>query len=91
MYLWILGPPCLKMSTDGNAFLIAKYLEKDANMESARQISEHGRLTNEQYSWSAHSTVCVIRAMIPSDMDSCTDDKIVEKLYNEDDALSDFL
>jgi hypothetical protein len=72
-------------------FLIAKYMQKDTNMTSASQIYERWRLANEQHSRSARSTVPAIRAMIPEDMADRTDDKSMEKLYNEDDALSDFL
>jgi hypothetical protein len=67
-------------------FLIVNYLQKDVNMESSGQISERWRLANEQYSRSAHSMVRSIRTMMSED----TDDEIMEKLYNEDDALSDF-
>jgi hypothetical protein len=70
--------------------LIAKYLQKYANMTSAAKISEHWRLTNEKYSQPAHSTVRAIRTIMPDDMDGCNDDKTM-KFYNEDDALSDFL
>jgi hypothetical protein len=35
--------------------------------------------------------VRAIRAIIPKYMVGLTDDKIMEKLYNEDDALLDFL
>jgi hypothetical protein len=62
-------------------FLIAKYLQKYANMESAGQISERSCLTNEQYSRSTHSTVRAIRAMMPKDTAGRTDDKIMDKLY----------
>jgi hypothetical protein len=72
-------------------FLIANYLQKDANMTSASQISEHWRLANEQYSRSARSTVRAIRDMTPEDMAGCTDDDNTEKLCNEDDVLSDLL
>jgi hypothetical protein len=71
--------------------LIVNYLQKDANMESAGQILERWRLTNENYSRSTRSTVRVIRAMMSEDMAGRTDYEIMEKLYNEDDALSDFL
>jgi hypothetical protein len=71
--------------------LIAKCLQKDANMESASQISERWRLANEQYSWFVCSLVRAIRAMMPEDVAGCTNDEIMEKVYNEDDALSDFL
>jgi hypothetical protein len=72
-------------------FLITKYLQKDANMTSASRISGRWRLTNEQYLGSPRSTVRAIRAIMPEDVAGHTDDKIMEKLYNEDDALSDFL
>jgi hypothetical protein len=71
-------------------FLIVNYLQKYANMESAGQISERWRLTNKQYSQSARSTAGAIRSTMPKDMAGRTDDEIMEKLYNEDDALSDF-
>jgi hypothetical protein len=66
-------------------FLIVKYLQNDAHMTSASRISEHWHLTN------ACSTVRAIRAMMPEDMADRTDDDIMEKLHDEDDALSDFL
>jgi hypothetical protein len=69
-------------------FLVAKYLQKNANMTSAAQIYERWRLTNEKYSQSVRSMVHVIRTILPEDMDYCIDDKIMDKLYNEDDALS---
>jgi hypothetical protein len=72
-------------------FLIAKYLQKDATMTSASQISERWRLTNEQHSRSTPSMVRAIRTTMHEDMADRTDDDIMEKLYNEDDALSDFL
>jgi hypothetical protein len=72
-------------------FLIVKYLQKYANLESAGQISECWRLANEQYSWSTHSTVRAIRDVMPEDMAVRTDDETMETLYNEDDALSDFI
>jgi hypothetical protein len=72
-------------------FLIAKYLQKDANMTFASQILERWRLTNEQHSRSPRFTVRVMRAMMPEDMADHTDEEIMEKLYNEDDALWDFL
>jgi hypothetical protein len=72
-------------------FLIVKYLQKDANMTSASQISELWRLANEQHSRYARSTVCATRFMMPEDTAGHTDDKITEKLYVEDDALSAFL
>jgi hypothetical protein len=72
-------------------FLIAKYLQKNATITPARQISERWRLANEQYSRSARYTVRVIRAMMPEDMDGRTDYEIMEKLYNEADAHSYFV
>jgi hypothetical protein len=72
-------------------FLFAKYLQKDANMTSASHISERWRFANAQHSCSACSTVSAIRDIMPEDMTDCIDDEIMEKLYNEDDALSDFL
>jgi hypothetical protein len=72
-------------------FLIVGYFQKDANMTPAAQISERWRLDNEKYSQSAHSMVRVIRAIMPDHMAGRTDDEIMEKLYHEDDALSDFL
>jgi hypothetical protein len=72
-------------------FLIVKYSQKDLTLASAGQISEHWRLTNKQHSRSACYTVCVIRDMMPQDMEDHADDKIMETLYNENDALLDFL
>jgi hypothetical protein len=72
-------------------FLVTKYLQKYVNMTSAVQISEFWRLTNEKYSQSDRYTVRVSRAIVYEDMAGCTDDEILEKFYNEDDALSDFL
>jgi hypothetical protein len=57
--------------------LIAKYLQKDTNMESAGQILERWRLVNEQYSWSARSTVHAIRVIMPKYMTGHTDEEIV--------------
>jgi hypothetical protein len=69
-------------------FIVAKYLQTDANMTSAAQISKRWRPANEKHSQSVRSTVRGIRAIIPEDMTGRTDDEIMEKLYNEDNALS---
>jgi hypothetical protein len=72
-------------------FLIANYMQKYTNIAPSGQISKCWRLTNEHYSRSAGSMVRVIRAMMPDDMTGHTYDEIMEMLYNEDDALLDFL
>jgi hypothetical protein len=72
-------------------FLLAKYFQKYVNMTSAAHITKRWSLTNEKYSQSARSTVHVIRSILSEDMAGRTDDEIIEKLYTEDDALSDFL
>jgi Na+(H+)/acetate symporter ActP len=59
-------------------FLVAKYLQKDANMTSAAYISERWRLTNEKYWQSAHSTVRVVGAILSEGMAGCTDEDIME-------------
>jgi hypothetical protein len=91
MYLWTLGHSVENFQHMEMHFLITKYLRKNANMESAGQISERWCLTNKQNSRYARSTVRTIIAMMPEDMTGRTNDKIMEKLYTEDDALSDFL
>jgi hypothetical protein len=72
-------------------FLIAKYLQKNTNMTSAAQISERLRLANEKYSRFACSTVRVIRAVLSEDMADRTDDEIMEKKFNEGDAILHFI
>jgi hypothetical protein len=71
-------------------FLIAKYLRDDKNNATATQISEHWRLAHEQYSRSAPATVRALRNLMPADWVTQTDEEIMETLYNEDEAISDF-
>jgi hypothetical protein len=71
-------------------FLLAKHLQKDANLTSSSLVSERWRFANEQNSRSARSTVRVIRAMLPEEMADCTDDELLE-YYKVDDTLSDFV
>jgi hypothetical protein len=46
-------------------FLLAKQLQKDANLTSSSLVSERWRVANEQNSLVARSTVRAIRAMLP--------------------------
>jgi hypothetical protein len=71
-------------------FLLAKYLQQDANLTSSSLVSERWRVANEQNSRSARSTVRAIRAMLPEEMAECTDDELLE-YYKVDDTLSDFV
>jgi hypothetical protein len=79
------------MSTYGNVFPYCEVLAEIRQYEIRWPDLGALRLTNEQFSWSAHSTVRAIRSTMPKNMACRTDNKIMEKLYNEDDALSDFL
>jgi hypothetical protein len=72
-------------------FLITKFFQKDANLASAGQLLEQWHLNNEQYSWSNRSTVHFSRAMMPEDMIDRINSEIMGTLYNNDDALLDFL
>jgi hypothetical protein len=71
-------------------FLIAKYLRDDKNNASATQISERWRLAHEQYSYSAPATVRALRTIMPEDWGNQTDAEIIDTLYDEDEAISDF-
>jgi hypothetical protein len=71
-------------------FLLAKHLQKDANLTSSSLVSEHWRIANEQNSCSARSTVRAIRAILPKEMADRTDDELLE-YYKVDDTLSDFV
>jgi hypothetical protein len=70
-------------------FLLAKRLQKDANLKSSSLVSERWRIANEQNSRSTRSTVRAIRSMLPEEMDDRTDDELVE-YYKVDNNLSDF-
>jgi hypothetical protein len=67
-------------------FLIAKHLQKDANLMSSSLVSERWRIANEQNSRSARSTVRVIRVMLPEEMVDRTDYMLLE-YYKVDDTL----
>jgi hypothetical protein len=71
-------------------FLIAKYLRDDKNNASATHILERWRLAHNQYSRSAPATVRALRTLIPADWETQTDEEIMETLYDEDEAISDF-
>jgi hypothetical protein len=71
-------------------FLITKYLRDDKNNASATQISERWHLAHEQYSRSAPATVRALQTLMPADWDTQTDAEIMETLYDEDEAISDF-
>jgi hypothetical protein len=71
-------------------FLLAKHLQKDASLTSSSLVSERWRIMNEQNSRSAHSTFCAIHAMLPEEMDDCTDYELLE-YYKVEDTLSDFV
>jgi hypothetical protein len=71
-------------------FLLAKHLQKEANLTSSSLVSERWRIANEQNSSSARSTVRAIRAMLPEDMADRTDDELLE-YYKVDGTLSDFV
>jgi hypothetical protein len=66
-------------------FLIARYLRDDKNNATATQISERWCLAHDQYSRSTPATVRALRTLIPSDWGT-----IMETLYDEDEAISDF-
>jgi hypothetical protein len=72
-------------------FLISIYLQKEKNATSVGQVSERWRVANEQYSRSVRSAVRDIRTMMTTDMVDHTDEEIMQTLYKEDEALSDFL
>jgi hypothetical protein len=71
-------------------FLLAKHLQKDADLMSSSLVSERWRIANEQNSRSARSTVRAIRDMLPEEMADRTDDELLE-YYKVDDTLSDFV
>jgi hypothetical protein len=71
-------------------FLIAKYLRDDQNNASATHISERWRLAHDQYSRSAPATVRVLQILMPADWGTQNDAEIMETLYDEDEAISDF-
>jgi hypothetical protein len=71
-------------------FLIAKYFLDDKNNASATQISERWRLAHEQYYRSAPATARALRTLMPEDWGTQTDEEIMETLYDEDQAISDF-
>jgi hypothetical protein len=71
-------------------FLLAKHLQKDANLMSSSLVSERWRIANEQNSRSARSTVCSIRTMLPEETADHTNDKLLE-YYKVYDTLSDFV
>jgi hypothetical protein len=71
-------------------FLIAKYLHDDKNNATVTQISERWRLAHEHYSRSAPATVRALRTLMPADWGTQNDEEITEKLYDEDEAISDF-
>jgi hypothetical protein len=71
-------------------FLLAKYLQKDANLTSSSLVSERWRIVNEQNYRSVRSTFRAIRAMLPEEMADHTDDELME-YYKVDDTLSDFV
>jgi hypothetical protein len=70
-------------------FLLAKHLQKDANLTSSSLVSERWRVANEQNSRSTRSTVRAIRAILPEEMAHRTDDELLE-YYKVDDTLSIF-
>jgi hypothetical protein len=71
-------------------FLIVKYLRDGKNNATATQSSEHWRLAHEQYSRSAPTTLRALRTLMPADWGTQTDEEIMETLYDEDEAISDF-
>jgi hypothetical protein len=71
-------------------FLLAKHLQKDANVTSSSLVSERWCVANEQNSRSARSTVRAIRATLPEEMDDRTDAELLG-YYKVDDTLSDFV
>jgi hypothetical protein len=71
-------------------FLLAKHLQKYANLTSSSLVYERWRIANEHNSRYARSTVCAIRAMLPEEMADRTDDELLE-YYKIDDTLLDFV
>jgi hypothetical protein len=71
-------------------FLLAKHLQKDANLTSSILVSERWCIANEQNSRSARSTFRVIHTMLPEEMVDRTDDELLE-YYKVVDTLSDFV
>jgi hypothetical protein len=65
-------------------------LRDDKNNASATQISECWRLAHEQYSRPAPATVRALWTLMPADWETKTDEEIIETLYDEDEAISDF-
>jgi hypothetical protein len=70
--------------------LLAKHLQKDANVTSSSLVSERWRIVKEQNSRSACSTVRAIRDMLPEEMADRTNDELME-YYKVDDTLSNFV
>jgi hypothetical protein len=62
----------------------------DKNNASTKQISERWRLAHEQYSRSAPATVLALRTLMSADWGTQTNAEIMETLYDEDEAISDF-
>jgi hypothetical protein len=71
-------------------FLIEKYLRNDKNNATATHISERWCLAHKQYSRSSPATVHALRTLMPADWGTQTDEEIMETLYDEDEAISDF-
>jgi hypothetical protein len=53
-------------------------------------LSERWRRAHDQYSGSAPATVRALQTLIPADWGTQTDEEIMETLYTEDEAISDF-
>jgi hypothetical protein len=71
-------------------FLLAKHLQKDANLTSSSLVFERWCVANEQNSRSARSTVRAICAMLPEEMADRTDDELLD-YYKVDGTLSEFV
>jgi hypothetical protein len=71
-------------------FLIAKYLRDDKNNAFATQISELWRMAHARYSCYFPATVRALWTPMSADWGTQTDAEIMETLYDEDEAISDF-
>jgi hypothetical protein len=71
-------------------FILAMHLQKDVNLKFSSLISERWRITNEQNTRSARSTIRIICTMLPEEMADCTNDELLE-YYKVGDTLSDFV
>jgi hypothetical protein len=69
---------------------IMECLRDDNNNASVKQILERWRLAHDQYSRSAPATVRALQTLMPADWGTQTNAEIMDTLYDEEEAISDF-